>query len=263
MLILGSASPRRAQLLTAAGIRFEVQAADVDETPIKDEAPAAYVQRLAVAKARAVAERYGAPALTEPHLPAPVRPLPHPAAPVRTHPHPSAPHPHPSAPVRTHPHPSAPHPHPSAPHPHSSAPHPHPSAPHPLVLGADTTVVVDEHILAKPADAAEARQMLERLAGRRHEVLTGVALAGPGDPVTAVASTAVWFVPMTSEDIAWYIETGEWQDKAGAYGIQGRISRFVARVEGSYTNVVGLPVSLVCGLLMRYPEGRGAFRSTP
>ena len=68
---------------------------------------------------------------------------------------------------------------------------------------------------------------------------------------------------MTSEDIAWYVETGEWHDKAGAYGIQGKISRFVARVEGSYTNVVGLPVSLVCGLLMRYPEGRGAFRSTP
>ena len=105
--------------------------------------------------------------------------------------------------------------------------------------------------------------MLEQLAGRPHEVLTGVALAGVGDTAAAVASTTVWFAPMTSEDIAWYVETGEWQDKAGAYGIQGKISRFVARVEGSYTNVVGLPVALVCGLLMRYPEGQGTFRSTP
>ena len=203
MLILASASPRRAQLLTAAGIRFEVQAADVDETPIKDEAPEAYVQRLALEKARAVAERYAAPAS------------------------------------------------------------PHGSVPACLVLGADTTVVVDGCILAKPEDAVEARQMLERLAGRAHQVLTGVALAGPAEPAVAVASTAVWFAPMTSEDIAWYIETDEWRDKAGAYGIQGRISRFVARVEGSYTNVVGLPVALVCELLMRYPEGRGAFGSTP
>jgi septum formation protein len=137
------------------------------------------------------------------------------------------------------------------------------AAPGRLVLGADTTVVVDGQILAKPADAAEAGRMLEQLAGRPHEVLTGVALAGQAEPAVAVGVTAVWFAPMTSEDIAWYIETGEWRDKAGAYGIQGRISRFVARVEGSYTNVVGLPVSLVCGLLMRYPEGRGAFRSTP
>ena len=193
MLILASASPRRAQLLKAAGIRFETRAADVDESPLSGELPDAYVQRLAREKAEAVAG----------------------------------------------------------------------TAPGRLVLGADTTVVVDRHILGKPADPAEARKMLERLAGRPHEVLTGVALAGVGEPAVAVASTAVWFAPMTSEDIAWYVETGEWHDKAGAYGIQGRISRFVARVEGSYTNVVGLPVSLVCGLLMRYPEGRGTFRSTP
>jgi septum formation protein len=193
MLILASASPRRAQLLTAAGIRFETRAADVDETPRPGELPGAYVQRLAREKAEAVAR----------------------------------------------------------------------SAPGRLVLGADTTVVVDRRLLAKPSDAAGAREMLEQLAGRPHEVLTGVALAGVGDTAVAVASTTVWFAPMTSEDIAWYVETGEWHDKAGGYGIQGRISRFVARVEGSYTNVVGLPVALVCGLLMRYPEGRGTFRSTP
>ena len=193
MLILASASPRRAQLLKAAGIRFETRAADVDETPLPGEQPDAYVQRLAREKAEAVAR----------------------------------------------------------------------SAPGRLVLGADTTVVVDGHILAKPASPTEAREMLERLAGRPHQVLTGVALTGAGEPAVEVASTAVWFAPMTSEDIAWYVETGEWRDKAGAYGIQGKISRFVTRLEGSYTNVVGLPVSLVCGLLMRYPEGQGTFRSTP
>jgi septum formation protein len=193
MLILASASPRRAQLLTAAGIRFETRAADVDETPWPGEPPEAYVQRLAGEKAAAAAR---------------------------------------TSPAR-------------------------------LVLGADTTVVVDGRILAKPADAAEAGEMLQQLAGRAHQVLTGVALTGQGEPVVAVASTAVWFAPMTSEDIAWYLATDEWRDKAGAYGIQGRISRFVARIDGSYTNVVGLPVALVCDLLMRYPEGRGAFGSTP
>jgi septum formation protein len=85
-------------------------------------------------------------------------------------------------------------------------------------------------------------------------VLTGVALIDAAGEVVALASTTVEFALMTSEDIAGYLQTGEWRDKAGAYGIQGRISRFVSRVEGSYTNVVGLPVSLVCRLLMRYPE---------
>jgi septum formation protein len=225
MLILASASPRRAQLLTAAGIRFEVEAADVDETPLTGEPPEAYVQRLALDKARAVAQRGSAPSRTQPQPSAPAGIEPHRPAPAPTSLH---------LPVTAR-----------------------------LVLGADTTVVVDGRILAKPDDAVEARQMLEQLSGRSHQVLTGVALLGHAAPAVAVAATAVWFAPMTSEDIAWYIETGEWRDKAGAYGIQGRISRFVARLEGSYTNVVGLPVSLVCGLLMRYPEGRGAFGSTP
>jgi septum formation protein len=123
--------------------------------------------------------------------------------------------------------------------------------------------VLDERILGKASDPAEASRMLADLAGRSHEVLTGVALVGVGEPAVALASTTVWFAPMTTEDITRYVETGEWRDKAGSYGIQGKISRFVARVAGSYTNVVGLPVSLVCDLLMRYPEGRGAVRSTP
>ena len=80
---------------------------------------------------------------------------------------------------------------------------------HPLVLGADTVVVVDGRVLGKPADAADARQMLGRLAGRRHEVLTGVALAGAAEPAVAVATTAVWFALDEHRDIAWYIATGE------------------------------------------------------
>jgi septum formation protein len=193
MVILASASPRRAQLLRAIGVPFEAVPAEVDETPLPGETAEPYVERLALDKARAVAAA-------------------------------------------------------------------HPGR---LVLGADTTVTVDGAILGKAGGEADARQMLERLAGRVHEVHTGVALALDEDSTVACATTRVWFAPMTSEDIQRYISTGEWHDKAGAYGIQGWISRFVARVEGSYTNVVGLPVALVWDLLMRYPVGRGTHRSQP
>jgi len=132
-----------------------------------------------------------------------------------------------------------------------------------LVLGADTTVTVDGEVLGKAEDEAGAHQMLTRLAGRAHEVLTGVALVRAADSTVAFAATRVWFSPMTSEDIQGYVASGEWRDKAGAYAIQGRISRFVAGLDGSYTNVVGLPVALAWDLLMRYPEGRGAGRSQP
>ena len=97
--------------------------------------------------------------------------------------------------------------------------------------------------------------MLAELSGRAHDVLTGVALVGPSDPVTAVSASTVWFQELTSKDIERYLATDEWRDKAGAYALQSWISRFVTRLEGSYTNVVGLPVALVCDLLMRYPEG--------
>ena len=180
-------------MLTAAGIRFQVQPAEVDEAPQPGEAPAAYVERLALEKARHVAA----------------------ARPGR------------------------------------------------LVLGADTTVVVAGCMLGKAADAAEARGMLQQLSGCAHSVLTGVALVGPGVSEVTSAVCTVRFAAMTSEDIEWYLATGEWRDKAGAYAIQGHAARFVEQLEGSYTNVVGLPVALVCGLLMRYPEGRGAVKSTP
>jgi septum formation protein len=178
-LVLASSSPRRAELLQAAGLPFVIRVAAIDETRQPDEAPEAYVRRLAVAKARAVA-----------------------------------------------------------------------AAPHELVLGADTVVVAEAACLGKPADATEAAAMLRVLSGRSHAVLTGVALVRAGDPVAVeVAATRVTFAPMSEADVAWYVATPEPYDKAGGYAVQGLASRFVTSIEGSYANVVGLPVELVCRLL--------------
>jgi len=180
-LILASASPRRAELLRAAGYEFDVVVADVDESLRNGESPSAYVRRLAAAKSAAVMEN---------------REL---------------------TPT--------------------------------IVLGADTTVVVDDEILAKPRDEADAAAMLRRLSGRRHEVLTGVSLRRGAYEVGRVESTSVYVAELTDEEIAWYVATGEGRDKAGAYAIQGFASRFIPRVEGSYSNVVGLPVACVRELL--------------
>ena len=118
-----------------------------------------------------------------------------------------------------------------------------------LVLGADTVVVVDGDVLGKPADDAEASEMLRRLSGRVHEVLTGVAVVTNTSRWVAVESTLVTLVGLDPLTIDWYVATGEPLDKAGAYGVQGIASRFVERIEGSYTNVVGLPVALTARLL--------------
>ena len=166
-------------MLQAAGISFEVLAADIDETPHPNEAPDAYVERLAIAKARAVFAL----------------------------------------------------------------------RPDARVLGADTTVTIDGEILGKPEDEADALRMLRLLNGRPHEVLTGVALATAAGVRSAVDTTRVWFSLMTDEDISWYVATGEPVDRAGAYAIQGFASRFIPRIEGSYSNVVGLPVALVSSIL--------------
>ena len=174
-LLLASASPRRAELLNAAGYEFDVQPANVDESVHAREAPEDYVTRVAEAKASAVAPR----------------------------------------------------------------------ADGRVVLAADTAVVVDGTILGKPADQADAARMLRLLSGRRHDVLTAVALPG----ITAVDRTTVEFAPLTDTQIEWYVASGEPLDKAGAYAIQGLASRFVTRIEGSYSNVVGLPVALVSALL--------------
>lgn len=177
--VLASSSPRRSELLAAAGFAFEVAHADIDETPLAHEPADRYVVRLAEGKARAVAARF----------------------------------------------------------------------PDRAVLGADTTVVVDGDILGKPADAADAAAMLRRLQGRGHEVLTGIALVAHGRAQVALEATQVSFGPMTDAEIAAYVATGEPMDKAGAYGIQGWAARHVTRVEGSYSNVVGLPVAVVYRLL--------------
>ena len=119
-----------------------------------------------------------------------------------------------------------------------------------IVIGADTTVVApDGELLAKPADDAQAASWLARLAGRAHRVLTGVAVSHGVRQVAAFEETSVRFLAMTSDEIAWYVATGEGRDKAGAYAIQGIGSRFVERIDGSYPNVVGLPISTVCRLL--------------
>lgn len=181
-LVLASASPRRAHLLWAAGIPYDVQPADVDETVLDGESADAYVRRVSETKARVVASQ-------------------------------------------------------------------HPDRP---VLGADTVVLVDGRILGKPGGSDDARRMLRLLSGRRHQVMTGVCLLGPpeGGPHvsrridTRVIVTDVEFAPLTPEEIEWYVATGEPLDKA-AYGIQSLGSRFVTRVEGSYSNVVGLPIAEV------------------
>jgi septum formation protein len=118
-----------------------------------------------------------------------------------------------------------------------------------VVIGADTTVVVNGRMMGKPADATDAAGMLRQLSGTTHEVLTGIAVKQGGLEFVDVACTRVTFVPLTPEEIAWYVATGEPEDKAGAYAIQGLASRFVESIEGSYSNVVGLPVSLVYQLL--------------
>ena len=118
-----------------------------------------------------------------------------------------------------------------------------------VVLGADTTVTLDGHILAKPENAADAARMLRMLSGRTHRVITGVAVATAERTEVAAEVTGVQFVTISSKEIAAYIATGEPMDKAGAYGIQGLAAKWIPRVEGCYFNVVGLPLALVTTML--------------
>jgi nucleoside triphosphate pyrophosphatase len=121
-----------------------------------------------------------------------------------------------------------------------------------IVLGADTVVVIDGQILGKPRDPADALRMLETLSGREHTVLTGICLRRATEKVLDVAETRVWFLSLTGRELQEYVATAEPMDKAGAYAIQGLASKFVRRIEGSYTNVVGLPVELVHQYLRRW-----------
>lgn len=202
-LILASASSRRAELLTAAGLAFDTLAVDVDERSLEGEPPAIYVRRLAAEKsARAMAglERPAeGPAKARRHL--------------------------------------------------GNMASLFSRTGDVVVLGADTAVVVDGHILGKPRDDDDAEAMLRRLAGRRHEVLTGISLRRGDVELGRTETTAVFFAPLGDEEVARYVQSGEGRDKAGAYAIQGLASRFVRRIEGSYSNVVGLPVAAVYELL--------------
>jgi septum formation protein len=180
-LILASASPRRAELLKAAGFAFDVSPADVDEIPRDGEAPELYTGRVALDKARHVSRL------------------------------------HPSRDV--------------------------------AVLAADTEVVSDGRVLGKPADAKDAARMLRLLSGQAHEVLTAVVVISDRVERTSVDRTLVRFSPMSDAEIEWYVASGEPMGKAGGYGIQGRGARFIDRIEGSWSTVVGLPVHTVHRLL--------------
>jgi septum formation protein len=190
MLVLGSASPRRQEMLRNAGIQFAVCPTNIPELPQPGESARDCAERLAREKALAAFQR----------------------------------------------------------------------RPDDFVLGADTIVVIDGHILGKPADDADAARMLRLLSGRTHQVTTGVCLMGPplrtgnqklktGFEDTRSETTQVTMAALTDEDIRSYIATGEPMDKAGGYAIQGIASRWIPCIEGDYFNVVGLPVSLVCQML--------------
>jgi septum formation protein len=129
-----------------------------------------------------------------------------------------------------------------------------------IVIAADTIVVIDDDILGKPRDAAEATKMLRRLSGRTHTVYTGVAVRRAATTVSAVEHVAVTFRPLTDERIASYIATGEPMDKAGAYGIQGFGATIVERIDGDYFAVMGLAVGTMVELMtqvgVRYEFGR-------
>jgi septum formation protein len=200
-LVLASASPRRADLLRAAGYEFETLAVDLDERVSPGEAPPDYVSRLAREKSAAAMQRFMQRAQT--------------------------------------------------------CGGPDKAALHDVVvLGADTTVVVDGHILGKPRDDGEGAAMLNMLSGRAHEVLTGVSVRTSAGEWQLVESTSVYMSTLSPQDVAWYVASGEGRDKAGGYAVQGLASRFIPRIDGSYSNVVGLPVATVEALLREAASAR-------
>ena len=118
-----------------------------------------------------------------------------------------------------------------------------------VVLSADTVVVANGEILGKPADSGDARRMLRLLSGRAHDVHTAVVLCRGPVQRSEVVTTRVWFQPLDEAEISWYVDSGEPEGKAGAYAIQGRGARFIQRIDGSWSNVVGLPIATVYQLL--------------
>ena len=126
-----------------------------------------------------------------------------------------------------------------------------------LILAADTVVAVDDQLLGKPADRAMARQMLKRLSGRSHQVVTAMALCGHGQLLSEAVTTMVWMRPISDGEMDDYWDSGEPADKAGSYAIQGIGGRFVERIDGSYSNVVGLPLVECERLLQRWQHAAG------
>ncbi len=181
MLVLASASPRRRDLLRQIGIEpAAIDPAEIDETPLAGELPRDHAERLAQAKAEAVAVR------------------------------------------------------------HAGA----------FVLAADTVVALGRRILPKAEDEATARRCLELLSGRRHRVLGAVAVHAPGGRVARrLVTTVVKVKPLTGSEIKVYLASGEWHGKAGGYAIQGRAAAFIPAINGSYSNVVGLPLAETAALL--------------
>lgn len=190
-VILASQSPRRRELLALVGIEHTVRPADIDESYLPGETPAAHCERLARTKAAVVAG----------------------------------------------------------------------GAPGALVIGSDTIVVVDGDVLGKPRDVAQAEEMLARLAGRSHVVMTAIAVRWRGVERSAVEEVDVTFHPLTSDAIRAYVATREPMDKAGAYGIQGYGATIVRRVDGDYFAVMGLPLQRLVRLMaevgVRYEFGGG------
>lgn len=210
-LILASSSPRRRELLVQAGYAFEVEAADVDESVRPGEAASDYVKRLAEEKAQAVFQKFANPGAPE----------------LLVGSQESSGAPSLQA---------------------SSARVGSTNAPL-VVLGADTTVVCDGEILAKPADADDAKRMLRMLSGRAHEVLTGIAVVTRAGVISDVETTSVTFISIPEDELDFYCASGESMDKAGAYGIQGYAARWIPRVDGCYFNVMGLPIARVVGMV--------------
>ena len=184
-LILGSASPRRRDLLADIGVApNEIRPADIDETPRKGELPRLYVERMAREKSKAIQNIAG-----------------------------------------------------------------HSSIDDDLVLTADTVVALGRRILGKPKDAAEAAEFLFRLSGRRHRVATSVCLRRGPLLRQKTVETRVKIKRLSDAEIGAYMRSGEWRDKAGGYAIQGVAAAFVSGINGSYTAIVGLPLTETAGLL--------------
>jgi len=185
-LILASASPRRAELLSQIGVEYSVCSADIDESVLQGESPAGYVGRLAQEKAQAILS----------------------------------------------------------------------AQPESIVIAADTSVVLADKILGKPENEEHAVEILQSLSGNVHHVYTGVSVCkmqqGKVQVLSDVVATEVTFLPLTLDQIKRYIATKEPMDKAGAYGIQGKAAVFVESIQGSYSNVVGLPLTQTAKMLAKF-----------